>query len=41
MGDSVRMDVVQGPDELLSDLPDLGLFEVVVILDDIEELSLA
>ena len=41
MHDAIGMDVVQGPHQLLGDLADLFLLEGLVVLDDIEEFSLA
>lgn len=34
------MDVMQSPDKLLGHLPYLGLLQVLVVFDDIEELAL-
>lgn len=40
MGDTVRMDVMQSPDQLLSHLPDLWLLQILIVFDDIEKLAL-
>lgn len=40
MGDTVWMDVMQSPDQLLSHLPDLWLLQILIIFDDIEKLTL-
>ena len=41
VGDAVGVDVVEGPDQLLSYFAYLGYLEGVVVLNDVEELPLA
>lgn len=40
MGDSVGVDVMKSPDELLSDFPDLLNLQALVVFDYVEKLSL-